>query len=233
MTEHDFKSWIPEELGETSCHEHENFIVFITLYQDEAAVNPLEDSDCMGKILSSNRRHVNFDPEAWEKLKESPDAVVLSYFEHGRSFWMPHNAPKHQFGGDWNWDGVDNAGVWVPDQPLLDAAEQEKFQTMEERREWMEKQADAACKAYNAWVNGEVYGYSVEIFYSKHSTHGELYDQLSDYRFEDHIEHDSCCGYIGSDWEYMVEQIIGAIKQGLGIEEDEEDELETAPEKST
>ena len=38
----------------------------------------------MGTILSLNRRHHNFDPDGIEEaISHNPDAVPLSYYEHG------------------------------------------------------------------------------------------------------------------------------------------------------
>ena len=60
----------------------------IAIYHDADAPNPLEEWDEMGTILSLNRRHVNFDPDGIDAAIESnPDAVPLSYFEHGLCLW--------------------------------------------------------------------------------------------------------------------------------------------------
>ncbi len=56
----------------------------ISIYADPDAPNPLKDWCEMGTILSLNRRHVNFDPGRIEEAIDDPDAVPLSYYEHGR-----------------------------------------------------------------------------------------------------------------------------------------------------
>ena len=60
----------------------------IAIYADPDALNPLNDSCEMGTILSLNRRHVNFDPAGVESaIENNPDAVPLSYYEHGLCLW--------------------------------------------------------------------------------------------------------------------------------------------------
>ena len=59
----------------------------IRIYPDPMP-NPLEDWSEMGTILSLNRRHGNFDPAGVEEaIGSNPDAVPLSYFEHGLCRW--------------------------------------------------------------------------------------------------------------------------------------------------
>ena len=68
---------------ETKTIERDGQTFRIRIYADADAPNPLEDWDEMGTILSLNRRHVNFDPDGVEAAIGDPDAVPLSYYEHG------------------------------------------------------------------------------------------------------------------------------------------------------
>ncbi len=73
---------------ETETVEQDGQTYRITIYPDGDAPNPLEDWDEMGTILSLNRRHGNFDPAGIEEaIGSNPDAVPLSYFEHGLCRW--------------------------------------------------------------------------------------------------------------------------------------------------
>ena len=130
----------------------------IRIYPDPDVPNPLEDWDEMGTILSLNRRHRNFDPAGVESaIENNPDAVPLSYFEHGRCLWsvageLPPSARCP-------WDSVAFAGVWLPDEQTLASGRHYGGST---RRHFMRKRARQACEAYSQWCNGEVYGYEVE-----------------------------------------------------------------------
>ena len=72
------------EAIETNTIEQNGQTYRVRIFHDQDAPNPLTDWSEMGTILSLNRRHVNFDPAGVEAAIESnPDAVPLSYFEHG------------------------------------------------------------------------------------------------------------------------------------------------------
>jgi hypothetical protein len=111
----------------------------------------------MGSILSLNRRHVNFDPAGVERaVGGNPDAVPLSYFEHGRCLWCV--AGELPAAADCPWDSVGFAGLWLPDAGTLASAANYGGWT---RRMFMRKRARQACDAYTLWCNGEVYGYEI------------------------------------------------------------------------
>ena len=112
----------------------------------------------MGTILSLNRRHGNFDPAGVEAAIESnPDAVPLSYFEHGLCLWSV--AGELPAGARCPWDSVAFAGVWLPDAETLESARNYGGRT---RQHFMRKRARQACEAYTQWCNGDIYGYEVE-----------------------------------------------------------------------
>jgi hypothetical protein len=130
----------------------------ITIFPDADAANPLEDWCETGTILSLNHRHVNFDPAGVEEaIAGNPDAVKLSYFEHGLCLWAV--AGELPAGARCPWDSVDLAGVWLPDAETLASAKNYGGLT---RRHFMRKRAREACEVYSQWCNGEVYGYEVE-----------------------------------------------------------------------
>jgi hypothetical protein len=143
---------------ETETVERDGQTFRIRIYADPDAPNPLKDWSEMGSILSLNRRHVNFDPTGIEEAIESnPDAVPLSYFEHGLCRWSV--AGELPAGARCPFDSVAFAGVWQPDAETLASARNFGGFT---RRMFLRKRARQACEAYTQWCNGEVYGYEVE-----------------------------------------------------------------------
>jgi hypothetical protein len=141
---------------EAVCHHGETFR--ITIYANPHAGNPLEDWGEMGRILSRNRRHANHMPGSVDELlEENPDAVPLSYYEHGLCLWrVAGELPAHLH---CPWDSVGIAGFWLPDADTLESARNYGGWT---RRQFMRRRAREACEAYTQWVNGDVYGYEIE-----------------------------------------------------------------------
>ena len=130
----------------------------ISIYPDEDTPNPLDDWSEMGSILSLNRRHRNFDPAGIDAAIESnPDAVRLSYFEHGRCLWSV--AGEQPAATRCPWDSVPFAGVWLPDAETQASAAKYGGRT---RQLFLRKRAHHACETYSQWCNGDVYGYTVE-----------------------------------------------------------------------
>jgi len=169
---------------ETETIEHDGCTYRITVYPDGDTPNPLDDWSEMGTILSLNRRHVNFDPAGVEDAIESnPDAVPLSYFEHGRCLWCV--AGELPATARCPWDSVALAGVWIPDAETLASASHCGGRA---RRHFMRKRARQACEVYTQWCNGEVYGYQVERVMACGACRGEQTDIL-----------DSCWGFFGLD----------------------------------
>jgi hypothetical protein len=129
----------------------------ITVYADGDAPNPLDDWSEMGTILSLNCRHGNFDPEGINAAIEgNPDAVPLSYYEHGQCLWsVAGELPAHPH---CLWDSMLFAGVWLPDIDTLESARPYGGRT---RHHFMRKRARQACDTYTQWCNGEIYGFEV------------------------------------------------------------------------
>lgn len=108
---------IPDYVGEdTKATVLGDYILFVSTEYDPDGENPLEDWDGMGMIRSFSSRHHNSvrSQEEAEELLADPDAVVLSYFEHGRCQWGVRGSMGSM--PDFQWDGVSTAGVWLPDE---------------------------------------------------------------------------------------------------------------------
>src|SRR5262249_22422966 len=142
---------------ETETMERNGHSFRIAIYPDADAPNPLEEWDEMGTILSLNRRHANHISASVDALLEdNPDAVPLSYYEHGLCLWTV--AGELPAAVQCPWDSVGIAGFWLPDQLTLEAARPYGGWT---RRQFMRIRARQACEVYTQWCNGEVYGYEI------------------------------------------------------------------------
>ena len=154
----------------------------IAIYPDGDTPNPLDDWSEMGTILSLNRRHVHFDPDGVEAAtRDNPDAVPLSYFEHGLCLWSV--AGELPAGARCPFDSVPFAGVWLPDADTLASARPYGGWT---RRQFMRKRARQACEAYAQWCNGDVYGYEIHRLTACGACHGERPEPV-----------ESCWGFYG------------------------------------
>jgi hypothetical protein len=169
---------------ETRTVERDGQTYRITVHADEDAANPLEDWSEMGAILSLGRRHANFDPVGVGRaIETNPDAVPLSYFEHGRCLWCV--AGELPPGASCPWDSVGFAGIWLPDAQTLESARHYGGRT---RTHFMRKRARQACDAYTMWCNGEVYGYQIERIVACAECECEKTEPV-----------DSCWGFFGLD----------------------------------
>jgi hypothetical protein len=169
---------------ETNSIERDGQIFRIAIYPDGDAPNPLEEWDEMGTILSLNRRHRNFDSAGVEEaIEHNPDAVPLSYFDHGRCQWAV--AGELPPGARCPWDSVAVAGVWLPDAGTLESAQRYGGRT---RRQFMRIRARQACLAYTQWCNGGVFGYEIRRLVVCGKCRGEGSEPV-----------DSCWGFFGID----------------------------------
>lgn len=194
-------------------------ILFARIENDDSPPNPCEDWDGVGKIYSGNRRHMNYKSleECAGILEEDQDAVALSYFEHGNCLWSVANGgPPRGTEGDFMWDGVHFAGIWIPD------AEVRKSYTGQDgksRREWMIEQAASACETYTQWCNGDVYFYNVRAYRVRLDGQGVVYDALSDYRRDEPLAEDAVGGLFG--WEDAEREATSAMEYVLARAEKE------------
>jgi hypothetical protein len=181
----------------TETVEHGGHSFRIRVYYDADAPNPLEeDWSELGTILSLNRRHANYHPGSVDELLEDhPDAVPLSYYEHGLCLWsVAGELPAHL---RCPWDSVGIAGFWLPDAETLESARNYGGFT---RRMFMRKRARQACDVYTQWCNGEVYGYEVERMAACGTCHAEQAEPL-----------DSCWGFYG------LEDCLSEARGSLGL----------------
>lgn len=172
-------------------HEHEKFEhhgLTVRILPDEHPQESPAENDLSWKPYSFNNRHNNFkkpeelgfvdpmDVGLRNKLKAGT-AFVLGYFEHGRCIWHISGDIPMGTQGDYRWDGCNVAGLllWEHDPKEMGAKTKEARQ----------KDAEAFLEEYNAWCNGDIYGYVVE------GRDGEVLD--------------SCWGFIG-DMDYCRDQ---------------------------
>ncbi len=120
-----------------------------------------------------------------------PEGYWLSHYEHGQRHWSIQGTVHYP---DMQWDGVRTAGfleVVVPD----------------DEREWWDGRpeedrldaAKATIAEYTSWINGEVYGYTLE------NTREEHCDKGFTHVYDGEDIHDSCGGLIG--WEWLEQEV--------------------------
>ena len=170
------------DIGTTMVHCEGSHIAFITVEPDEFADNPLTDDCGYGDIVSLCTRHASFDKVRFDANVSHADCVLLGYFEHGACAWHVSGSPPAGTEGDYRWDGVSRAGLWIPNKCCK--AELKAIEL-----------AKVAAKVFTAWCNGYIYRLSVDVFTAKHADSGELLDDENDYRFDDAIASDSVGGY--------------------------------------
>ena len=185
-------------------------VVFFKIDNDHSPENPLENESAQGTIYSFSHRHGNFigyDKEDMiEDLLKNKEAVRLSYFEHGNSLWMVAEAPTPP-GVEFQWDGVRFAGLWVPDEEVLDNIGDVQG---EERRTKLLAYAAGVVEQFTAWCNGEVYGYEIERYDLKEDEDGNNILSRSYYSSMQDAETDSCSGYYG--WDDFTKEVESSVR---------------------
>lgn len=197
-----------------------DYIIFVKKGYSTDDPNPLEEFGGAGAIYSLGSRHSNYNPERVKEAVESdPDAVPLSYFEHGNCIWGVAEGflARHPgTAGDFRWDGVRFAGVWVPDEHLRKTADDAgEAPGSVERRARMRQYAEQACTTYTAWANGEVYRYAVEAYPARSVEGFGVYDDRSDYRYDKPVFEDSCSGIYDDDDHYFDKSVREAVQEAL------------------
>lgn len=182
-------------------------IAFYRVSYDESPPNPCEDTDGMGIMYSFSRKHGNYLKMDYPTSRDECEKIlrrdfgkyiqILGYFEHGQCDWHLSGCRPAGTECDYRWDGCSFAGMWVPDEVIL--AELKKIRGVEAKMAYAVGCAEACCKTYTQWCNGEVYAYSVDIYDVKKTDDDAVYDMESDYRHTEALASDSCCEYYGYD----------------------------------
>jgi hypothetical protein len=173
----------------------------VTLHYDRDIEDP-STYDGAWKLYSFNRRHrsnreadqcfVENDEgdrvlrdDLQQKLAEGL-AFLLDYYEHGGCAWSLSGG-----GMQCQWDTARRAGLLVWEHKPEDMG----AKTPEDRA----KDAKGFLEVYNAWCNGEGYGYSIVERVTLPCGHTEDKDL------------DSCFGFYGTDLDYFKSEIIAAL----------------------
>lgn len=175
-------------------------IIFVNIEPDADCQNPLEDCDGMGHILSLNRRHHNFKPEEIDRLlgERQDDVVPLSYYEHGLCLWDVQEGARISCCPDMRFDGCRFAGVWYPDEALLELANAINNPT--ERRAQLVQWASEACNEYTDWCNGNCHWFNAVAYTPILDLHQKICREQKVYaNLAEPIMEDSCCGFIGDN----------------------------------
>lgn len=138
----------------------------IGLEHDSCCANPLSSSDGMWTLHSFNPRHTAYreanslfeiEMADWRRVPNIGmirkltvgTAFMLDYYEHGGSEWSIGTAATN---GPFNYEKFDGVLVWEHDPSDMGA------KSYEDRK----KDAQATLAEYNAWANGNCYGFNIE-----------------------------------------------------------------------
>lgn len=166
-------------------------IIFTTVQNDSDTENPL-DWDGSGNIISFCRTHPNYKHP--DEIEANPDSIKLSYYEHGSCIWFVQGLGEA--GTDCRFDGVRTAGVWTPDDSIMEWIDKHGEPGSEKRIQYLTLVAAESCENYSSWVNGECYYISMKVYELK-TEDGHQFDELSDYRFAEPL------------WDYSVGGLVG------------------------
>ena len=172
-------------MNDTKIEDIEYKGCIIEKHYDFNPENPLEDWDANGIFYhwKDNGQEemlkycelLGYDPDSREQTgEEHPDAVRIDKYEHSGVSYSVHGEGYYC-----RWDTSSTWAVWFPDDCLMDELKGLKGK---KRRDKCIVYARQACKLFNQWANGDVYGFIVK-------------DQSGN-------EIDSCWGYFGDEaWE--------------------------------
>jgi len=137
--------------------------------------------EATGRLYSLHRLGPRGDSEkAADAIENNVDAVLLDCYDHGGQSWSMYGT-----GTQCQFDTARGAGVWVPDEGLLE-------HLVELKGKKRRAQAIEFCKqfleTYNAILGGEVYGCVVETF-QQDASDEDMWRRVSE---------DACWGFIGS-----------------------------------
>jgi hypothetical protein len=118
---------------------------------------------------------------------ETGTVFLLDYYEHGLSAWSIVGT-----GMQCQWDTTHHAGLLVWSHPTNDMG----AKSYQDRQ----KDAEQFLQTYNAWANGDVWGYVAEIVTRCETCGGEVTEDLG-----------GCWGFYGPYAKTMIEDIKSAV----------------------
>lgn len=204
----------------SDCYEtwksliHGDRIAFYRVEPDLFAENPMDDDESNGTIYSLGRRHNNYNPDkVYDAIENNPDAVKLSYFEHGQCRWFVAGS-RAPAGVEFQFDGVEFAGVWIPNEEALDNINTIVERDARPREDVLREYAAAVCVEYTNYCNGEIYSYQLEVYKLLHDSDGNDIEDRDHYEAHGHlITDDTCSGFNGSDT--VEEELTRAVRSAL------------------
>jgi len=178
--------------------EMEDKVVIGYLMRDESPMDPLEDMDGQGRLYRWPTDHWTGDEEKYREAVKADVALILNCYVHSGFYWYV-SGHAHAYCQHEGWDTVNNAGVWVPDAVLKEmlAAIPDRADRHAKAVEYCEQ----ALEMYNAYVNGDVYGWGIGIY----DRDGKV------------LEENSCYGYYGckdavKEMEEEVERTVKSME---------------------
>ena len=191
------------------------YVAIITFERDYCPANPLKEWDEMGELLFWEDRRDDRGRIGAE-IEENPENVILvDYADYGSSgsrLRVQTKAPA-------TIEAAEEAGaIWIPDKGLLGYVKNYGGWT---RRRALEKYARQACTPMLAWMNGDVWGFTVKLYEPILDEFGDIIEDAEEYgRRDNEVAEDSCWGFYGRDEiKYMIEgHIIPFLKYESKIE---------------
>lgn len=124
--------------------------------------------------------------------------MPLSYYEHGLCRWSVQGDTVA--GEEFRFDGARMAGVWVPDELALANIDAKGTDTATRRARLIEY-AKNIVETYTQWCNGEVYGYTTELYKLALDEDGDAIEEREYYeKHSSSLEENSCWGFYGMDY---------------------------------
>jgi hypothetical protein len=175
-----------ETLSEITVDAPEQSIQFrLSVWQDQDSENP-RSWDNRGTLVFRDHRRYSLPKECNVDLDDEADVLrwgekhwlwPLSSYEHGNITFSLGKATCR-------WDGADNVGlVMIPKELDGKPVDEDKAYAI----------AEAELETFNEWMNGSVYGFTVE----KLATYVKTYADGSEQTGEEWLDVESCGGYYG------------------------------------
>lgn len=181
-------------------------------FGDRKRVKPA-DFDCNGTIFVFNSQD---DADEGSRLIREEKAIPLSCFKHSGEKW----GIMGELDGipDARWDLTPYAGVWIPDEGSLEnvahfmQTPSHPFHDGKAPDEVnvLKHYVRSVLDEFNAYSNGHVYGYTLDVYPVKRDDDGEPILDKDYYPAKGEGEHDSLYGIYGG-----TDAVIDAIQEAL------------------